>query len=224
MSAGSEPARNDLASAVWTAHGLVMNGGVLHAVESLKPAELDRAISGYERLGLGQAAGLLSSARKLADSEKDAAEARLDREYAAAVPDDAFLEATIERFDPPPKPKIAIKDQTDEALIETYRSAASAHGRASASGDSRGANRAHDVLASAYRTLRARGPDSQAKLLQLIRDPDVGVRTWVAAHALEFSAETGEPVLIDLAAQPGLVGFNAKMTLREWRAGRLRFP
>lgn len=201
-----------------------MNGGVLHAVESLKPAELDRAISGYERLGLGRAADLLSSARKLADSEKDAAEAGLDREYAAAIPDDAFLEAAIERVDPPPKVKIAIKDQTDEALIETYRSAASAHERASARGDYRAGNRAHDLLASAYRTLRSRGPVSQAKLLLLIRDPDVGVRTWVAAHALEFSPEIGEPVLMDLAAQPGLVGFNAQMTLREWRAGRLRFP
>lgn len=201
-----------------------MNGGVLHAVESLKPGELDRAISGYERFGFERAAEILSLARKLADSEKEASEAGLDREYAAAVPDDASLEAAIDRVDPPPKPKIAIKDQTDEALIETYRSAASAQGRASSSGDYRAANRAHDVLASAYRTLRARGPDSQAKLLQLIRDPDVGVRTWVAAHALEFSPEMGEPVLMDLAAQPGVAGFNAQMTLREWRAGRLRFP
>ena len=201
-----------------------MNGGVLHAVEALKPTELDTAIAGYQHFGFARAASVLSLARTLGDSDKDAAEARLDREYVAAVPDDASLEAAMDRFDRPPEPKVKIEDESDEALIKTYRIAAGVHGRASASGDSRAANRAHKRLALAYRTLRARGPASQAKLLSLIKDRDVGVRAWVAAHALEFSPAAGEPVLVDLAAQPGLVGFGAKMTLQEWRAGRLKFP
>lgn len=201
-----------------------MNGGVLHAVEALKAPELDTAIAGYQHFGLARAASVLSLARTLGDSDKDAAEAHLDREYAAAVPDDASLEAAMDRFDPPPESRAKVEDESDEALIKTYRIAASVHGRASASGDSRAANRAHKRLALAYRTLRARGPGSQAKLLSLIRDRDVGVRAWVAAHALEFSPAAGEPVLVDLAAQPGLVGFGAKMTLQEWRAGRLNFP
>jgi len=205
-------------------HGLVMNGGVLHAVELLKPAELDTAIAGYEYLGFAGAARVLSRAKTLGDSDKDAEEARLDREYATAVPDDESLESAMDRVDPQPKSGVEVQDESDEALIETYRIAASDHGRASASGDYRHANRAHDRLALAYRTLRARGPGSQAKLLHLIRDRDVGVRTWVAAHALEFSPAAGEPVLVELAAQPGPVGFGAKMTLKEWRAGRLRFP
>lgn len=199
-----------------------MNGGVLHAVEVLKPAELETAIAGYQHFGFARAASVLSLARTLGDSDKDAAEARLDSEYAAEVPDDASLEAAMDRLDPPIESRARVEDESDEALIKRYRIAASVHGRASASGDSRAANRAYKRLTLAYRTLRARGPGSQAKLLSLIRDGDVGVRTWVAAHALEFCPGAGEPVLVDLGAQPGLVGFDAMMTLREWRAGRLK--
>lgn len=201
-----------------------MNGGVLHAVEVLKPTELDTAIAGYEHFGLAGAARVLSLAKTLGDMEKDAAEARFDREYATAVPDDAYLGSAMDLVDPLPNSGVGIKDESDEALVETYRSAASDHGRANASGDYRTGNRAHERLALAYRTLRARGPASQAKLLQLLPDRDVGVQGWAAAHALEFSPAAGEPVLVELAAQPGLVGFSAKMTLQEWRAGRLRFP
>ena len=201
-----------------------MNGGVLHAVEALKTAELDTAIAGYQHFGFARAASVLSLARTLGDADKDAAEARLDREYAAAVPDDASLEAAMDRFDPPLESGAKVEDESDEALIETYRIAASAHGRASASGDSRAANRAYKRLAVAYRTLRARGPGSQAKLVRLIKDRDAGVRVWVAAHALEFSPAAGEPVLVDLATRPGPVGVDAKITLQEWRAGRLTFP
>ena len=44
------------------------------------------------------------------------------------------------------------------------------------------------------------------------------------ADNLEFAPEQSEPVLARLAESPGLLGFGAQMTLREWRAGRLRFP
>jgi hypothetical protein len=201
-----------------------MNGGVLHAVEVLKATELDAAISGYELFGFARAAEVLSLARTLHASGKDVKEARLDREYAAAVPDDTSLESAMDRADPLPKSGAEVQDESDEALVETYRIAANDHSRANASGDYRAGNRAHDRLALAYRTLRARGPGSQAKLLHLIRDPEVGVRAWAAAHALEFSPAEGEPVLVELAAKSDIEGFSAQMTLREWRAGRLRFP
>jgi len=62
-------------------------------------------------------------------------------------------------------------------------------------------------------------------LLPLLQHPDLGVRAWAAAHALEFAAAEGEPVLVATADIPGsLVSFSAKMTLRQWREGTLRFP
>ena len=174
---------------MWSTHGLVMNGGVLHAVEVLKPMELDTAIAGYEHLGFPGAAGVLLRAKTLGDADKHAEEARLDREYETAVPDDASLEDAMDRVDPPPESGVRTKDQSDETLVETYRIAASDHGRANASGDYRAGNRAYKRLALAYRTLRARGPGSQAKLLQLIRDRDVGVQaseTTAHSNSLRF--------------------------------------
>lgn len=116
------------------------------------------------------------------------------------------------------------REQSDEALIEIYRIAAAEHGRATESGDHKSGNRAHRKLADAYRKLRSRGPESQSKLLPLLEDPDVGIRSWAAAHALEFAPEAGEPLMEELAAGSGLRAFGSKMTLREWRAGRLEFP
>jgi hypothetical protein len=53
------------------AHGLVMNGGVLHAVEILTPTELSDAESGYRFYGLDGVASLLSRARKLFETGDD---------------------------------------------------------------------------------------------------------------------------------------------------------
>jgi len=80
------------------AHGLIMNGGVLHAVELLAPDELSDAQSGYRFYGLDEIASLLSRAKTLleADDGLDAHEAQLDREYAEIVPDDTFL---VKRFE-----------------------------------------------------------------------------------------------------------------------------
>ena len=113
---------------------------------------------------------------------------------------------------------------SDEDLVARYRAGASEHGKSTESGDYKAGNKAADRVAAAYRTLRERGLSSQLKLLPLLRDPETGVRGWAGAHALEFAPDQGELVLTQLASQRGLIAFSAKMTLQEWRAGRLRFP
>ncbi len=86
-------------------------------------------------------------------------------------------------------------------------------------------NRAADCIARVYHELRSRGLEAQRLLLPLLNDPRPGVRSWAAAHALQFEPSAGEPVLRELAKdRPGLRGFSAEITLREWRAGRLKFP
>jgi len=109
-----------------------------------------------------------------------------------------------------------------EELIQTYAQAAAAHGQALAAGNPRSANRAHDKLASAYRELRNRA--MAHLLLPLLGSEDENVRLWAAAHALEFSPEQGEPVLLKLATAPKLLGMQAKYTLKAWREGTLKFP
>lgn len=109
-------------------------------------------------------------------------------------------------------------------LVAIYRAAAERHGQATAVGDSRDANRQHDVVAAVYRELRARGSSSQDALLPLMLDADTGVQTWAASHALEFAPAQGEPVLLAIGQRGGLFAFTANYTLKAWREGSLIFP
>jgi hypothetical protein len=75
-SGGPSPGKGDRALvALLRAHGLVMNGGVVHALASLSAEERSEAIAGFRYFGLLQAAEALSQAWD--DSEES--EERLDR-------------------------------------------------------------------------------------------------------------------------------------------------
>jgi hypothetical protein len=80
------------------AHGLAMNGGVLHAVECLTAEELTDAEAGYRFYGLAAVASLLSRARKLFETGDDLErnEQQLDGQYADMIPSDSSL---VERFE-----------------------------------------------------------------------------------------------------------------------------
>lgn len=80
------------------AHGLAMNGGVLHAVEYLAAEELRDAEAGYRFYGFDEVASLLARARRLFEvgDELERHELELDRRYAALIPSDNAL---IEQFE-----------------------------------------------------------------------------------------------------------------------------
>jgi hypothetical protein len=80
------------------AHGLVMNGGVLHVVEYLTASELSAAEAGYRFYELDGVASLLSCARMIFEGGTDleAHELQLDRQYADMIPSDSSL---VERFE-----------------------------------------------------------------------------------------------------------------------------
>lgn len=109
-----------------------------------------------------------------------------------------------------------------EELVHWYEESSIAYGQAIEAADSRSANRAADKISAAYRELRSRGATSQ--LLPLLQNENETVRTNVAAHALEFAPELGEPVLLWIAKQPGLNGLAAEYALKAWREGTLNFP
>ena len=107
--------------------------------------------------------------------------------------------------------------------IDRYAKAAAAHHSATVTGASGRANDAHEVIAAIYAELREE--DAREQLLPLLAHRDPGVRTWAAAHALEFAPEPGERALEEVAAQgSGIISFAAKQTLAAWRAGTLSFP
>lgn len=84
------------------------------------------------------------------------------------------------------------------------------------------ANRQHGIISAIFRELRER--DLQDALLPLLESQDRDVRAWAAAHALTFAPDKGRRVLEHLSKESGIVALEAEMTLREWRAGRLKFP
>lgn len=119
----------------------------------------------------------------------------------------------------------AIEGEEVVALVRQYADAAAAHGRATEVGDYKAANAAHEALASVYRELRRRGVEAQRALLPLLENEDLGVQAWAGAHALEFAPVEGEQALTRISEIPkSLVSFSAKMALRQWREGKLRFP
>lgn len=83
-------------------HSLAMNGGLLHAIESLLPSELAEGIDGYRHFGLDDAAAVIGHiSAKWGDGDLDleAAEAlefEADERYAAVVPDDGRLVSAFE--------------------------------------------------------------------------------------------------------------------------------
>jgi len=98
---GANPCNGDRAlAALLKAHGLAMNGGVLHAVECLSAPELADAESGYHYFGFGAVADLLARARKIleADQDLESCESQLDNDYAALIPDDSSLVERFEQF------------------------------------------------------------------------------------------------------------------------------
>ena len=113
-----------------------------------------------------------------------------------------------------------MKQATTDELVARYAEAAHRHGEATAEAG-RPANPEADEIATIYRELRRR--QKETVLLALLDSQDAGVRAWAGAHALEFAPDEGEPVLARLAEDEGLIAFGAKITLREWRAGRLQF-
>jgi hypothetical protein len=82
-----------------SAHGLVMNGGVLHAVECLTAEELTDAEAGYRFYGFAEVASLLTCARKLFETCDDFErhEQQLSRRYAALIPSDSSILGRFEQ-------------------------------------------------------------------------------------------------------------------------------
>jgi hypothetical protein len=109
-------------------------------------------------------------------------------------------------------------------LVDLYSRNAATHGQATSDGEHEKANAAFAVLSGVVRELRRRGLESQRALLKLLESPVSSVRCWAASHCLEFSPKESEAVLLTLSKNSSIDGFNAKMTLQEWKGGRLKFP
>lgn len=73
-------------AALLVAHGLVMNGGVAHAVEVLSTDDFRAAVEGFRFFGFHELTNLLQQAASGAVDETNA-----DERYAAVIPTDSTL-------------------------------------------------------------------------------------------------------------------------------------
>lgn len=89
-------------SAVLVLHGMVMNGGLLDALESIDPEELEDAKEGFRWLGLDPVADLLikvkAEAAEFEGADPEALEdleLSADDDYYALLPDDETLHEVL---------------------------------------------------------------------------------------------------------------------------------
>jgi|SRR5580658_8291631 hypothetical protein len=97
---GPTPREGDIALAsLLLAHGLVMNGGVLHAVGCLGDDQVSAACRGYSYFGFTSVVAVLEQARiaVATGSESGELEVRLDKTYAQVIDSDQVLTTAFER-------------------------------------------------------------------------------------------------------------------------------
>ncbi|MFY2556407.1 DUF2019 domain-containing protein [Corallococcus terminator] len=120
--------------------------------------------------------------------------------------------------------KTSLEKLSLQELASMYEEAAAAHGQSSESGDHRKANAQFRRIDAVWKELRTRGSEGPGALSNLMDHANLHVRGWAASHALESAPRAAESVLEMIAnGPPGIARFNAEMTLREWRAGNLKF-
>jgi len=119
-----------------------------------------------------------------------------------------------------------LKSMSDNQLLEHYIDTAIRHRIALIDGSqSEKANSLYKRLIQSYREIRFRGEIVENKFIELLKYPDVRVRSWAAAHIMDFKPDLAEPVLKDLIqADIPFISLSAEYLLREWQAGKLKFP
>jgi hypothetical protein len=119
---------------------------------------------------------------------------------------------------------MSLRTVTDSDLANAYAEAARRRGEALGVGDSDRANREFDDLSAIYREFKRRGTGAFDALIASSWDRDANVRAAIGWALIELFPEQARAILNDVATQPGLPGFSAGMTLREWEKGHLKFP
>lgn len=97
--AASPRAGDRALAALLIVHGLVMNGGVHHAIETLEPVELRAGVDGYSFFGLHEVAAFFGGASDdpVLLSWTEDSEAAANGRYAEMIPDDSYLNARFQQ-------------------------------------------------------------------------------------------------------------------------------
>jgi len=111
-----------------------------------------------------------------------------------------------------------------DGAADAYAQAAAGQGAAMDRGDHKMSNAAYDRKMRALAKLRESPDQGRSILTKLLEHEDPHVRCSAATHLLPLDEQAATRALEALTSEPPFVGFNAKMVLREWKAGRLKVP
>lgn len=103
--------------------------------------------------------------------------------------------------------------------LELFESAAMERSEALKMSNSKKANRNYDKMAIIVKYLREN--KSLHELAVFYQHPDICLRSSAAAYLLPLYEEKSIDVLQEIAEMKGIEGFNAEMTIKEWKKGNL---
>lgn len=106
---------------------------------------------------------------------------------------------------------------------DSFVEGARQHGQGIVEGDAPLANKAHKKIMLALKGIKETPDRGESFFLTLLENEDVSVVKWAALYLLPSRREEAERALQKIAesASP-MIAFGAEMTLKEWRAGRLK--
>jgi len=110
----------------------------------------------------------------------------------------------------------------DDNLVEEYIALSVKYGELQVKGDYKKFNKIAERLSQIRQILRVK--DNFVELFKpLLNHENDYVRMNTAYALLPFLSSEAEKVLEDISTRPRTLGFEAKMTLQEWRKGNLKF-
>lgn len=109
-----------------------------------------------------------------------------------------------------------------DELKNIFIKAAVIHGEATETGNHKVANKQYDIIVNVYKELQ-KNEGGTRELQQLMYYKNPSVQSWAASYCLQFYPDEAKKVLQNVQENGGLVGFSAKITLREWEKGNLTF-
>jgi hypothetical protein len=112
-----------------------------------------------------------------------------------------------------------MKTATTEQLIEKFKELSVTHGELK---NVKAANRAFDEAVKIWVQIAHRGTHAIESFSRLLESDNAIIRLSAASKLLFIMPQRAEAVLDKLTTEPPWTGFTAKMTLTQWREGKLK--
>jgi HEAT repeat protein len=108
-----------------------------------------------------------------------------------------------------------------ENILKQYVESACEHGVATESGEFEKANKNYKKNEKAFKKLLEFGKEGCEELTNLLNHQNPYVKLSAATHLLSTKNKESISILKKISKESGIVGFNAKMVLKEWKKGNL---